>query len=290
MKILDFNLPPFARTVFVSKEAKDIWSPKIELAAKAYRQLEIMSVVHGFRQCTTAHVNPNNIITQLNYFASMGLVYLPIRKVGAYTGFSHYHPPVKEGEQTYLFGVLARNIQDANTWKNANLNRDHQTMGELLGYPQCCREFFSNTWVQGYHDPIFQQAENCKSENIKNKKDDFIRLKSALSWESSSMLRYIGVRITPHIPCSHDCGATKKIAQSWIELGEQLNIEGLDELKNLLKMPTQWDANHGIANITTPVFKIETNSVTCEKKYTVQREGTFFPLESAKGLTFPFLR
>lgn len=290
MRLLSFQLPPSARIQFVSQKALDVWEPKINKASSCFSGLELLTVQHGIRACTTAHISNADLPYAIQRYAEKGLIYVPIRAVGVYSGFAHTHPPVLEGQPWNWFGVVAKKPEDAHAWRTAHEKGDHETMGTLLGYPKCCRDFFNNVWGAGYIDPIWQQAENCDSNLKKNQRSQFIRLNNNTPWESSSMLRYIGTRITPHIPCSHDCKSTLDFARQWIELGEKLQVDGLEELKEILQLPIEWNASHGIAYITTPVFKIETNSVPCDSPYIVQREGTFFPKESAKGLTFPFLR
>jgi hypothetical protein len=108
-----------------------------------------------------------------------------------------------------------------------------------------------------------------------------------MSWYGS---RYNGVRLTPHLACSFDCPGTLDNARKWMDLGTQLKLNGLTELHDILNMPTSWDVMHGIAMVTTPVFRLVTNSVPCTEQFVIRKEGNFVPKEAAKGLTFPFLR
>jgi hypothetical protein len=297
MKLLDFSMPPFARTVWASQEIEKEWRPKLALASQAYERLEYETVVHGLRACTTAHCTPDDMVRRIQFYAKKGLMYHPLQQVGAYTGFAHTHPPVIPGKPWTWFGVVAKDPLDAYTFAEASAltedsagkEIDHSTIGTLLGYPECCRKFFTDVWAAGYVDPVWQQAENCEGEYVVKKEEHLIQLSKETPWETSPLLRYIGVRIMPHIPCSHDCKPSLVIARSWLDLGRELAIPGMEELEQFLRMPVEWDCLKGIAYVSTPIFKIETNSMTCYPRHVVQKEGTFRPKSGAKGLKFPFI-
>lgn len=296
MQLLDFKLPPYARIQWATKEIKEEWEPKLQKAAHVYNLLEVETVKHGIRRATTAHI-PND---QLPYFqqnlAKQGLTYFPIRKVGSYSGFAHAHPPVEEGRPWNWYGAIAKDPYDAYLFayyssevdESRDRPIDHKSIGKLLGYPECCMEFFNTVWMQGYVDPIWQEAVNCNPENIKKQTDTYIRIKDTVPWQTTVMLRYIGARLVPHIPCSLDCKHTEIMAKKWHDLAVYLKLDGYEYLSQLLQMPMEWDCLKGQAYISTPLFKIETNSVTCYPKYVVAREGTYYPEGAPDGLKFPW--
>lgn len=289
MKLLDFRMPPYARIQFVSRPIKEKWEPIISRAVKAYATLERETVVHGLRSCTTTHIQPNYMDDGIRFLGEKGLVFVPMRKVGAYSGFAHAHPPVVDGKPWSYYGVISRTIEDAMKFVKASDDPiDHDALGKLLGYPDCCREFFNREWKSGYIDPIWQEAQNCTPEVIKDQTDTTIRLSANIPHEINSMLRYIGVRVIPHIPCSHDCKHSQKIAADWIALGRELSVDGLEELLELLHMPLEWNCLKGQAIVSTPIFKVATNSVPCYPAYIVQKEGTVFPDGVPNGLKFPW--
>jgi len=296
MELLDFSMPPFARIVWASKLLKEAWEPRLNKAAKAYHDLEKLTVVHGLRSCHTEHIPQQHMVSQLQSLAKQGLTFAPIQAVGSYSGFSHYHPPVVDGKPWAWYGAVGNTPQSAWEFANASsatdesrhLPIDHRKIGTLLGYPTCCQDFFSTVWKAGYMDPVWQEAENCRPENVKKKSQYHIRLKSTIPYETSVMLRYIGIRILPHIPCSHDCQHSAKMAKDWVQLGRDLKLEGIEDLLEILQFPIEWDCLKGTAYVSTPIFKVETNSVTCYPKHVIQKEGTIYPQNAPKGLKFPW--
>lgn len=296
MQLLNFSMPPFARIVYASKDIKEKWEPRVNKAAQAYSNLERETVVHGLRSCHTEHIQQQHMMPHLQALAKKGLTFVPIQAVGSYSGFSHYHPPVIEGKPWAWYGAVGNTPESAwefadassATYESTGKSIDHRRIGNLLGYPTCCQDFFDKEWRAGFIDPVWQEAENCKPENVKKRSEHHIRLKSTIPYETSVMLRYIGVRILPHIPCSHDCQHSVKMAKDWVQLGRDLKLEGLDYLLEILQFPIEWDCLKGMAYVSTPIFKVETNSMTCYPKHVVQKEGTVYPEEAPKGLKFPW--
>lgn len=292
MKLLDFEIPSFSRMSWVSKAVKDEWEPKLLKARSAYSELELESVTHGLRKCVIRNVSPDYLIAFMDKLAERQLVFLPIRKVGGSSEYAHRYTSAKEGSSWKWYGVVAKSYEDASKLKSLVLedeeNIDHEAIGELLGYPKCCTHFFTEKWGAGYIDPVWQEAENVASAHVLKKEDHLIKVSHELPYETNLMLRYIGIRLVPHIPCSLDCKDTAHMASSWMNLGRELGIDGLNELEEFLRLPVQWDCLKGIAYVATPLFKIETNSMTCYPNYVVQRMGTFYPKYLPRGLSFPY--
>lgn len=296
MELLNFEMPPFARIVWASKAIKDKWEPKVNLASGAYYSLERESVAHGLRQCYTEHIPQNQMVQKLQSLASKGLTFVPVQAVGSYSGFAHRHPPVVEGRPWAWYGAVGNTPQAAYSFAYASSatpeskdkNIDHRVIGNLLGYPTCCQDFFDREWRAGYVDPVWQEAENCRYENIKKRSSYLIRLKQGIPCETSVMLRYIGLRILPHIPCAHDCKHSHQMAKDWVQLGKDIKVKGLEELLEIMQFPVEWDCLKGVAYVSTPIFKIETNSMTCYPRYVVQREGISYPEDAPKSMKFPW--
>lgn len=290
MELLNFKLPTLARTQFVSLPAKEYWEPKIKLARMAANQLEFLSIIHNLRKCCTVHIKKEEFEDKSKYYLeNYGLFLTVIKCIVAFKGFSETHREPKENEKAILFCTLTKNVQDGIDFKNAYNNNNHEEMGKILGYPSCCSKSLMENMHNGYFDSTFQQAEKTNEKYIKSKEETKIRLSYRTPWEINSFLRIIGLRIIPHEPCSNDCEKSLNMAKEWLKLGEELELEGLEDLKFLLQISCEWDALKGIGYITTPIFKIERNSVACYPNYIVQREGKKFPMYAGKGLKFPFV-
>lgn len=287
MELYPFNMPPFLRIQWRSKAVKDKYEPMFEKAKNIYRTLEMETVVRGFRHVTTDHVAAHDFDWKQQKYIQQGLVFVPMQKVGLYNGFASSHPPVVEGRPWSYYGVVADTLEHAQQFMEATRANDHYTLGKLLGYPECCLKAFQEVWLdQGYKDTVWQQA-NVHPETVREREGNRVRLHS-VPWMSNNLLRAFGVGPIFHNKCSIHCHDTAVIAQRWIELAEELKLDGLAEMEMFLRMPMEWDAYKGIAFIKTPLFKASTNSVSCKERYQVQLEGTYFPPEGGRGLEFPW--
>ena len=127
---------------------------------------------------------------------------------------------------------------------------DDDALGDALGYPECCRDHFRATWAAGRD--VVTGAEG--------------------PWFANTLLRGIGVRLVPWLPCAPDCAETVERAEAF--LGAGLNT-GLDmaPVESLLRLPLRWDALHGAAIITTPHFRVLMGCPASPERVVYERTG-----------------
>ncbi|QWK20802.1 hypothetical protein [Thermus antranikianii] len=102
------------------------------------------------------------------------------------------------------------------------------------------------------------------------------------------VLRYIGVRLVPHIPHSLRCEASRRMAQDWMALAREEGLgEEVDWAYEMLGWAMEWSVLHGIAEVRTPYFKVATNSIASKEKWTVRLEGNV-PEDAPRGLSYPY--
>jgi len=287
MRLLDHVMHPFSRIQWVSKPVKDKWEKKFNKAQQFFKIMETQSVIQGLRSATTTHIAPQELDKKIQEYNMHGLVFLPIQKVGLYNGRSNYHPPVIKGRPWTYYGVLADSIEHAQEFAYASDAMDHRRIGRLLGFPECCISFFLDHFPKKYVDPIWQQAENASNEFIVKKEEKLIRLKN-LPWELNNFVKSFSVMTGFQCICSYNCQNSLMIAREWVDLAKSINIEGVHDLEQILRMPMEWESGRGIAYIRTPLFKAAYNSNFSEEIFVVQREGDFYPEDGAKGIGFPF--
>lgn len=269
MELLNINMPPFARTAWYNDEIKSKYSLKLQKAAAAYHWMELETVSVGMRACTTRHIRPDSFECETTRLADKGLLFLPLRKVGSYQGFAHSHPPVVKGRPWSWYGVVARSLVDARTFAKASDRNDHRVIGRLLGYPNCCQDFFSDVWGKGFIDPVWQEAWNTEDAAL-YPSETKLQISSMQLWTG---YRYIGLRAVPHLPCSFSCSESLSMVDSWLDLAKKENISGVYDLLALLNTPCRWSCFKGVAIITSPLFKVSTNSMPCWPEYIVVKGG-----------------
>ena len=282
MKLIkNFNLTSFTQISWVSQVARDKWENVVTACSQMVQDLEILSVKHGHRRCAWRTISRPSLPEFSQKCAAIGMIVLPVRWVGAWEGFIHHTP---EGDSN-VYCVISRELDDALEYLDAFNRGDNVKQGELLGFPKCCCEFFAKNWTAGYFDPIWQVFQN--TARINHDQDGWFAVDDTKPHpHSNPMLRYIGLRVGFHIPCSFHCDATIAMAKDRLQIAPDQDLVKL--LTALLSMPMSWSALHGQAVIKTPIFYLITQTVPTLKEYTIALPGEFMPREAARGIRFPF--
>lgn len=284
MDRLDFMLPDFTRMSWVSDRAREVWEPRLIGITAAWQEIEWRSVVAGVRACAVVMCSPEEFLDQGPRWAEAGLNALPVEMTGASDQpYSATGVELRAGEP-FVFRFAVGRPADVTRFKGAWDAADQEAIGDLLGYPACCREFFRRVWVDdAMVDTTWPMARNSLGAN------GATTLEVAGPPQANILWRWMGVRAVPHLPCRFDCDATVAAADALIEVGHQSGFGNeMDWLTEVLSWPVEWSALHGIAEIKTPVLKVSTRTDATAGRYTVRRHGTRSPDEALRGLGFPY--
>lgn len=265
MKLIpDFTMTPFSQMIWLSSEAKERWEKPIGACSQMVQELELLSVERGQRPCAWETMGRAQLPDFTKRCAERGLAVLPVRFVGSFDGFIHYTPP---GDSS-IYCIVSRSLHDALRFREAFDRGDHASQGEMLGFPKCCREAFAENWAAGYFDPIWQMGGRDDPHPLSN-----------------PVLRYVGLRVGFHIPCSFHCEETIRQARERLAIAPDQDM--VKVLLSLLSMPMSWEAYKGQAIIKTPIFYFINYTVPTLQKYHVDLPGTFMPREAVAGNCFP---
>lgn len=266
----DVEVLPFATLIWNSNYAKEDWSGIMNRAANFHDRAEYWMVQDGHRKCATLHIRPQDYDHWIDRITQDGLVWLPIQRTRNYTGFSHKHFPVNQIDMnTSVYGVLARTIEDAEAFRTASQPNavDHDKIGELLGFPECCRKAFNRHWPT-FYDPVYQVAEESPHKAWHGELYDALYVEPHIACHQ--MMRYIGLRLTSHFPCSLQCEASIEVGKLWIKTGEKHDPRGLEALMKIMSLPGEWSVLNGIAVVETEPFTITSNSIPTKKRFSVR--------------------
>lgn len=235
----------FTRTTWSSAAAQQVWQPRIQAAAKAWMEVEVLSVMSGYRQA--ALVFGREIADQFKL------------------------PVVQVGPNRFAVGPMQMEL------KQAMEDRDDDTVGRLLRFPACCRNFFDQTWGAGMQDTTWEMAHTTGHE---------VTVSGPV--EANILGRWLGIRWVPHLPCSFMCNATVRAGEVYRDLMRELSPEYAKVVDEVLNWPVEWSALHGLAEIKHPVVKAISRTTYTARKFTVRRNGTMYPAEGARGIAFPY--
>lgn len=288
MKLLNnIETESFTTINFVSSDAKRIWKPIIRRCTELVQRLELVSVAKNQRRCAWRTVKVNEIEKLTRECMDLGLNTYPIQNIGSWgQGFTHKTKPAIDGKPMSTYCIITKSIEDALEYQAAFSKADHAKQGRMLGFPKCCTGFFLKNWPK-YFDPIWQCATNSNHNGGEFGKN-IIELHD-YNPLANPILRYIGLRVGFHIPCSFNCEESVSIAMERLSLNKDKDDTDLKRiLGHLLYMPMEWSVLNGIALVKTPIFYLRANSVPAIEKYTVRLHGDFIPREAVSGPGFPF--
>lgn len=281
---LSFQLPDFTRISWVSDKAKSVWQPRITRIGKAWLEIEWRAVQFGLRACAVQLLTPECLVKSSKTWAREGLCVVPLAIQGQGDTYSSTATPVNPDHPIALRCVIGspRNASDFSDALNENNN---DVMGDLLGYPRCCQEFFRKVWVEdAMVDTTWPMALSNNVFDTDSREIDVAPISM-----SNILWRWVGVRCVSHLPCSFSCKNTISVASRLIDLGRTLEYQDeMDWLLDILAWPVEWSALHGIAEIKTPILKVSTRTDATAHKYIVRYNGKIVPSECASGLAFPY--
>lgn len=265
---LDFTIPEFTRISWANPKARAIWEPRIRRIAEIWQQVEIAAVVRGVKPGALLVVEPEKLPALSEQLIRRRLSMTILGQQGNAQGYLSRTQPVGEGPWAYrvFIGPTPGNHECfLEAWREQN----NQKIGIYLGYPQCCRNFFSQYWVdQNWMDTTLPMLMDGKSWDCNG------------HLECNILLRHLGVRAVSHLPCSFHCEESKAIGKALLEVAveEGYTIE-VDWIYEMLAWPISWSSLHGIAITTTPVLKIVSATDALKEKVEVSNRGIILPLE-----------
>lgn len=137
----------------------------------------------------------------------------------------------QEGE---YFMYFSKNAEEAKLAKFYEHIRNDEKLGEILGYPKCCVNFYRENYSKAAQigdEYCFFSIANTKVKP---------------SYLTNNMLRFFGVTLLSHFPCSYDCVHSTFQAKQRIEAIRRSNPELAKYFEDTLKGPVIAEANSGV--------------------------------------------
>jgi hypothetical protein len=229
-------LPDFTRWQWASMDERAWWSPLFMEAANAFKEVERLSVLEGVREAAWQNVNTSELIEATQWAHYRGLLVVPTNTTGQAGSYS-----AQQSQGTDIVRIVY--VRPENYAKVLPWVGDHH-IGEMLGFPPCCRVAFRETWGKGQVDSTHEQFTNT----------------TGLTY-IHTLFRWMGIRTVPHMPCSHNCEQSialekslQMVAQKY-GYGEQFRL--INEVQG---WPVKWSRLFGIVELVSPALKITTRS------------------------------
>lgn len=229
------------RVQWASEDLKKLWVPRISEIQNMLTATELWSVAHGMRRGAIAHaIIGGSGWHDLSTFAKEHNLVLTPFGVSSVEDYSNSVKPPTVGDPVMLRIFVSK--------EGVEVPRTDREWGEVLGYPECCREFFEEHWVKrGRHELGLYQCQSLVSAPIS----------IPINVTHNILLRFLGVRPVFHLPCSYECAPTAEHAHKYKELSISLGFaEQYSWMLELLNQPFVVNSKNGIGEITHPFFRL----------------------------------
>ncbi len=263
-------LSDFTRRQWTSAQARSIWEPRISSFGAQLAAAELETVEVGIRRAALQNIQPEGLTELARKAISRGLVAIPLGMQGRPGDYAATPVPMAKGAPWDYRVVIARPDAGA-AFVEAWGAGDDERIGELLGYPDCCRRFFAETWGTGSVDPtpyMGRAGDRADGPSVAN-----------------ILLRWAGVRYVPHMPCSFECRGSAQLGRQFRELVAPHERAWGDEL---LDMPMLYSTINSIGEVVTPLFSLNFRTDPGPEAVELRRRSSRYPEGSAVGLRFPY--
>jgi SAM-dependent methyltransferase len=244
----------FDGPVWSSTANQKLWEPRLRAISNAWQELELRSVAAGLRNSALVTIPIETFAARQQAALDVGLVSTVLGST--FSADSYAAGPTSSGRPALRVAVHRPGL--GKDWREAWAGSDNETIGVLLGFPACCRKFFHTAWTgAGGIDstPAMWGVEGPAISNI--------------------LLRWLGVRLVPHLPCRGDCTATASQAGDFHNLGRTTGLgDVMDWAEEALGWPMTWSATNGIGEVVTPVLKFRFSTVVSPSTVLRSRKGT----------------
>lgn len=270
---LDFVIPDFLRTIWVSEAAREYWEPKIRAIAASWSAVERLTLLKGMRPGVLQSITPEELPGIQNWALAHNVPIAIVGLDGTTESYGNASIPYDSGKKftfRVYFGLEPERF--LNTWQAG----DDLSIGQMLGFPDCCTASFQLHWKEeGWRDLTIHSFGQRDQRNLVY---------------NNVLLRHLGIRGVFHLPCSVGCEQSAQIGSEII--GIMMHVEGMqdpaDWLQELLSMPMEWSSLHGVAMVVTPILKTIYASDPLAVKATLRLDSEAYPKEGASGTRFPF--
>lgn len=248
--------------------SRDAWREYISGMGQAKSAAEWMSVMDDEteRKAAIIHINNYNREEWLKRVGEHDLHFRPIRYSEPYNGFAHKFSPTTENDPNRItYSVIAEDADVADKMEEAEMEMvgvdRHNVVGELLGFPECCREFFMEDWAtRGIRDPMYEISCNTPSASCIDGNRNHIHVEDP-NPGVNNMWRYFGISFITHMPCSWECEESIELARNRYRImSENGYTEEAQYIHEWLDQPFTWSAYHGQANIQNMHVTAKVNS------------------------------
>ncbi|MFC1691670.1 DUF483 domain-containing protein [Nanoarchaeota archaeon] len=212
----------------------------LEAFGSLTKALELFFVLEDIKQVARIVVKDKQILKQFCKENNLEIIFSDFNvKTVSLGGYSNQG--IINKEQGDKIAYISKNKLLANKAKTAEKEMDHKELGLLLGYPECCCEFFAK------HFPKKSKTTNDYTlETLKNSEG------FEFPFQTNIAARTFDLGLISHFPCSFNCEKSIELANKNLKAIKNNDPNLAQDLPNLLKTFVIYSEKNGV--IIVPEF------------------------------------
>jgi len=262
---------PKTRIVWATEHLKSVWENRIEKIREMLREIDIAFVLKGQKQCGAFWVTKEE-------FEKINLSLKEEIRIKILQD--------ETKEQKKLLFIAVGRASALDKFVKQITNGKSENNGSQIGYPNCCWQENEFQWSNGVFDLTWNYYSKSKPAFSEQQQIEI----TDWSYSQNILWSALGLRITPHIPCSFYCNESIEIAKLVESKATELNFsEEFNWLKSILSWACEWNLLNNIVEVRTPICKFTyTNSNQKNLRMRVRLFSDNVPEGTPKGLVFPY--
>jgi hypothetical protein len=213
------------------------------------KSLEILYILEDVKPTARIMVNEDEKDKIFNFFKEKKLNYVisdfKVVKQDKDKAYSDkgVKVPVDSSEKGYFFVYVSKDIKKAKAAKKSENENKHKKLGILLGYPECCAEFFEK-----HFEEESKKQNDYTLATLKNSEGfQFPYLTNIAS-------RHFDLTLLNHFPCNFNCKHSIELAKKNLEVIKKHDEETVKIIEGMLKGAIFYTSN-GIYLLRQPTLE-----------------------------------
>ncbi len=205
------------------------------------KSLEILYILEDIKPAARLMVREGDEEGMFGFFKEKGLNYsasdfkvVKQEKDKAYSDRG-IKVAIDSEEKGHFFVYVSKDKELAERAKTLERENRHREFGILLGYPECCAEFFE---------------EHYKEESKKQNDFTLASLKNSDGFQfpfyTNIGARHFDIALLNHFPCNLNCEHSIELAKKHLEIIEKHDIEAAEIIKGMLKGAIVYTETNGV--------------------------------------------
>jgi len=211
------------------------------------KALEILYVLEGIKPAARIMVNEDKKGQIANFLKENNLYYtisnFKIKKADNEKDYSDkgIKVPADSSEIGYYFFYISKSKEKTEEARLLEDKNEHKNLGILLGYPECCSEFFERNF------PIESKKQNDYTLASLKNSDGF-----QFPFYTNIASRHFDVSLLSHFPCSFNCNDSIELAKKYLELIRKYDKKLADIIEGMSKGAVLYTETKGVFLLRYP--------------------------------------